>query len=214
MRYSAVNRFRRHRGRVLARKLGEIAERKGGKLLILDLGGWTSYWENVDLTNVESIVLMNKVLTPQERPDTFSSVKFQLVEGDACDLSDFDDKSMDLVHSNSLIEHVGTWPDMKRLADEALRVGRSGWMQTPAFEFPVEPHFRRPFVHWLGQPIRRMLVGSPAYLKDHSVGGRRAWIDRINLLSKAEVKALFHGNAVELYTERFLFLPKSYVVHW
>ena len=64
--------------------------------------------------------------------------------GDARNLSEYADGSVDLVHSNSVIEHVGGWADMRAMADEMMRIGRSGWMQTPAWEFPVEPHFRAP----------------------------------------------------------------------
>ena len=78
--------------------------------------------------------------------------------GDARNLSDYADGSVDLVHSNSVIEHVGGWADMRAMADEMMRVGRAGWMQTPAWEFPVEPHFRAPFLHWFGDPLRARML--------------------------------------------------------
>ena len=67
--------------------------------------------------------------------------------GDACDLAGYPDRSVDLVHSNSVIEHVGGWPRMAAMAGELMRVARAGWVQTPAWEFPIEPHFHAPLVH-------------------------------------------------------------------
>ena len=132
--------------------------------------------------------------------------------GDARNLGNHADKSIDLVHSNSVIEHVGYWPDQSAMAAALLRVGVSGWVQTPAFEFPIEPHFRLPFVHWFGQPLRCRLLAMSKNYRDYPIAMRRLHVDRTNLLSDAEVDALFPN--CDIHVERCCLFTKSYVVRW
>jgi hypothetical protein len=204
-----VNRFRKARGRVLRAQIEALAAALGRDITVLDVGGRPDYWDNVGLGRVARIEVLNYDAAELTRRPPSDLFVHKL--GDARNLSDYPDKSVDLVHSNSVIEHVGAWADMTAMAREAVRVGRSGWIQTPAWEFPIEPHFRAPFLHWFGQPMRRrMMLLSPRY-RPLDVGERREHIDRINLLSKAEVKALFPG--CKVMTEWLLF-PKSYSVQW
>lgn len=204
-----VNRFRMARGRVLAGQITRLSASLRRPVTVLDIGGRADYWDNVGFDGIAEIRLLNNDEHELERVGSGNMFVREL--GDARCLSGYGDKSVDLVHSNSVIEHVGQWPDICAVASEALRVGLSGWMQTPAFEFPVEPHFRLPLLHWLAPPLRRrMLAFSPDY-RALGVAERRYHVDRINLLSRPEVAALFPG--CEIFVERVLF-PKSYSARW
>ena len=208
MKDATVNRFRRARGKLLTAEIQRISEELGRPIHVVDVGGRPDYWDNVDTGAVSRIVLYNLEAGELDRGSTTD--KFDRQVGDACKLP-FDDASVDFVHSNSVIEHVGHWWDMQAMASEARRVGRHGWVQTPAWEFPVEPHYRLPFLHWLAPPARRALLKlSPKYGR-MSLAERRMHVDRINLLSRAEVGALFPGCRV--YVERVV-VPKSYVAIW
>jgi hypothetical protein len=80
-----------------------------GAVASIDLGGTEVRWSiaatQVDDPRVE-VDLINLEAEPTAKPNFRSRV------GDACDLADFDDMSYDLVHSNLLIEDVGTWDNM------------------------------------------------------------------------------------------------------
>ena len=204
-----VNRFRTARGRVLRAQIDALAGHLGRDIHILDVGGRADYWENVGLQHVAGVEILNYDAAELDRKAPKDIFVSRI--GDARNLAGYADQSVDLVHSNSVIEHVGSWGDMAAMAREALRVGRSGWIQTPAWEFPIEPHFRAPFLHWFGQPMRRRMMWMSARYRPLSLAERRHHIDRINLLSRAEVKALFPGCSI--MTERVLF-PKSYSVRW
>ncbi len=203
--------FRRRRGRILAAKIGHLASSLGRGVRIFDVGGRRDYWDNIGFSGIGSITLLNvdeaDLARPCSRPDLFVD---QL--GDARDLSGTGSDAFDLYHSNSVIEHVGGWADMKSMAREAVRVAPAGWIQTPAFEFPIEPHFRLPFIHWFGTPIRSKLLWFAKAYRDDGIDQRRLHAERINLLSRGEVNTLFPAR--RLRTERFLLLPKSYVVEW
>jgi hypothetical protein len=80
---------------------------------VLDIGGNTEYWldlepvwrgRNVDFTlvNIES--------------ERISDPRFTSLVADCRDLSRFADNSFDVVHSNSVLEHVGRWQDMRAMA--------------------------------------------------------------------------------------------------
>ena len=185
----AVNRFRKKRGKLLSEQIEMLARRKGRRIVILDVGGREDYWNNVATDHVDKIILLNMAedeIQLEERGNLFESRT-----GDARDLSAYDDKSFDLAHANSVIEHVGPWQDMQAMADEMRRVGDSGWVQTPAWEFPIEPHFREPFLHWFGQPARRRLLFMSRSYRGRTLPEKRWHVDRINLLSRPEFKALF-----------------------
>jgi hypothetical protein len=203
-----INRFRTARGRILRRQIDELANHLGRPLRILDVGGRAKYWQNVGLRNISEIRLLNN--DDSELTEDLSDV-FVAEFGDACDLKGYADKSVDLVHSNSVIEHVGEWSRMCAMADEVMRVGQSGWIQTPAWEFPIEPHFKLPFMHWFGPPARRAMLRFSRDYGRSTIKERRQHVDRINLVSYPEVKTLFPQ--CEIFIER-LVLAKSYTARW
>lgn len=210
MQDGTTSRFRRRRGRILAARLRSLATELGRDLRVLDVGGRRDYWDNVGFDGIAAITILNNEESDLGR-ETARSEFFVDRVGDARDLSDLGDGSVDFYHSNSVIEHVGSWDDMAAMASEAARVAPHGWVQTPAWEFPVEPHFRLPFMHWLARPARASLLRfAPAY-RGRSLHERRRHAERINLLSRHEVRALFPGTTVR--TERVIF-AKSYVAEW
>lgn len=204
-----VNRFRAARGRLLRGQIADLARHFGRPIVILDVGGRAEYWNNVGFDHIAAIHLLNSNQSELDRKAPCDLFVNEL--GDARKLSNYPDNSVDLVHSNSVIEHVGLWQDMCAMADEALRVGLSGWIQTPAWEFPIEPHFRLPFLHWFGQPLRRAMLRGSRHYGPLNIRHRRYHIDRINLLSYGEVESLFPG--CEIFVERFV-LAKSYTARW
>ncbi len=214
----AVNRFRAKRGRALAALIRARADRIGRGLEILDLGGRADYWGNIGLDGIARIVLLNNedpgIGRRSPYPGAAPPGLFRSIQGDARDLSAYADQSVDLVHANSVIEHVGGWSAMRAMAGEMMRVGRAGWAQTPAFEFPFEPHFHVPFAHWLGRPAQARAMAlslDPGHRRLDRDGRRRA-LEDVDLVTKGEMRLLFPGRP--LLVERFAFLPKSYVVHW
>jgi hypothetical protein len=205
--------WRRKRGVILRQFITTLACRLGRNITILDIGGRADYWQdNVGLDYISEIRLLT--IDPEEFERNNRVLGEQVIWthelGDARKLPHAD-KSFDLVHANSVIEHVGYWDEQIAMAKGAMRVGHAGWIQTPAFEFPIEPHFRAPFVHWFGQPIRRRLLGLSRY-RGGSCATRRWHIDRINLMSRVELSAMFPECSI--LVERFLLLPKSYIVQW
>lgn len=204
-----VNVFRKARGRLLARQIDALSTRLGRPVAILDIGGRERYWDNVPTENIARVSILN--LETHEMEPVGRDDIFEQIVGDGRDLGAFTDQSVDMVHSNSVIEHVGLWGDMQAMAREARRVGRAGWIQTPAWEFPIEPHYRLPFVHWLGQPLRRRCLALIEPYRSMTLAERRYYIDLTNMLSRAEFEALFEGSAI--HVERYV-LPKSYVAFW
>lgn len=171
---------------------------------ILDVGGNPLNWVYLDVK--PKITILN--LEPPQRslPDGFD-----YVVGDARDMS-FPTDSFDLCYSNSVIEHVGSWDDQKRFADEIRRVGRSYYVQTPNFYFFIEPHFIAPFIHWFPVSVRLKLV------RHFTLWGLTTRPDREEiestvretvLLTKRQMQSLFPDS--EFLTERVLGMQKSII---
>jgi hypothetical protein len=202
---------------MLRRLLDETVERLGRDITILDVGGRPDYWLNLpSLDRIARIDVMNAEPDEMDRPlpDDAPKGVFTRSVGDARRLEGHADRSVDFIHSNSVIEHVGSWTDMNDMARELRRVGRAGWMQTPAWSFPIEPHFHTPFMHWFGAPMRaRMLSISVARrFRQMGLAKRRREVESVTLLTRAEVAELFPGCAI--HTERVALLAKSYVAYW
>jgi hypothetical protein len=87
-------------------------------------------------------------------------------------------------------------------------------VQTPAWLFPVEPHFHAPFMHWFAAPVRASMLSLSMKRKFRIMepSPRRRIVETINLLTHREVRTLFPG--CDIFTERFALLPKSYTAHW
>lgn len=120
----SVNRFRRKRGALLRGQMARLAGRLGRPLTVLDVGGRPDYWENVGLEHVAHVTLLNARQQELDRPLPAGLPEgvFSKSLGDARDLVGYADQSVDLVHANSVIEHVGSWEDMARMASD----GRAG----------------------------------------------------------------------------------------
>lgn len=116
----------------------------------------------------------------------------------------FADRSFDIVHCNSVIEHVLAPDDRARLAAEIRRIGRNWFIQTPNVYFWIEPHSRMPFGQFLPQPALRRCLPHLARIWDHH--DTMQW----RLLNAKELLALFPQG--RLIRERFLGWTKSLVV--
>ena len=121
------------------------------------------------------------------------------------------DAEFDLLVCNSVLEHVPT--ELRTaLVSEMKRVARHVFIQTPAYEFPVEPHFIMPFVHWLPRQTGFWLVHfSPWRLISRPTAKTIAsyyWGTR--LLTRRELSALFPDETIE--QEKFLGMVKSHYV--
>ena len=210
-----INKFRARRGLLLRQQIHALADYLGRDIVILDVGGKADYWANVGFDRIARIDVMNYDERALNRPipEGMPAGIFTGKVGDARNLSEYADQSVDLAHSNSVIEHVGSWKDMRSMASEMMRVGRSGWVQTPAWSFPMEPHFWAPFMHWFGAPMRARMLSLSAFshYRKLDLHRRREQVEAINLLSKREVRTLFPERTI--YVER-LILAKSYTARW
>lgn len=188
--------------------------RNAGRLRILDVGGTADYWKPLadELRAVDAevrVVNFDSRELDAKTDDGFAG-RVTFATGDARDLP-FPDRSFDLVHSNSVIEHVGTWTDMESMAKEVRRLAASYFVQVPYFWFPYEVHYRAPFVHWLPEQLQarlfmRFKLGGSPY---PTVGGAMRKAQYTRVLDGFQFGALFPDGKIE--RERFAGLTKSLI---
>lgn len=179
---------------------------------ILDVGGTQGYWENMNfgITEEVKITLINLNLTIQN--SKYSN--FTSIIGNACDLSDFEDKHFDIVFSNSVIEHLFTKEAQIKMATEIRRVSKAYYIQTPNYYFPIEPHWMFPFFQFLPFSIRVFLTKNlnlGYYKKAISEDVAIQRIKEVRLLTEKEMKKLFPDGNV--FRERFGGITKSITMH-
>lgn len=176
-------------------------------LHILDLGGTTDYWEHGGWAGRDDVNVTLVNLTPeQQRYENILPVL-----GDACDLSAHADASVDLVFSNSMIEHLFSAERQATMASEVRRVACAYWIQTPNYWFPVEPHFLR--IGWQWRPVetriralQRGAVGQIGRCPDRYVAERH--VREVRLLRRGDLEQLFPE--ATLVAERVGGLVKSW----
>ncbi len=205
---SISNRFRAARFQFFL-NLFEAKEKAATEpITILDVGGMEHFWEKAGFLDRARITILNLDAPEAKHPNVTS------VAGDARDLSQYADRSFDLVFSNSVIEHVGTLEDQRRMASEVRRVGKDYFVQTPNFWFPVEPHALFPGFQWLPVFIRsRLLQRFPlGHLeREPTLADATATVRSIRLMTSAELESMFPD--AEIWQEKFFGLTKSLVMY-
>ena len=190
---SLVSRFRRARARRVVALIARIHAEKG-TVRIADLGGEPTYWSLFDRAFLDACKVRITVVNPGGVDEPADPALFEVIDGDACALPQYADHAFDLVHSNSVIEHVGDWPRMEAFAAECRRLAPRYYVQTPYFWFPVEPHFSAPFFHWRSEQSRAKSLlkrGHGFSPKAPDMGQAMRDVQHARLLDKAQFRFLF-----------------------
>jgi hypothetical protein len=215
-RNSLSYRMRSKRDRLLREFLLKARGEKRRSCRIVDLGGGAAYWERVGfdwLTMHEFEVVCVNFQEQELTRNSKQAGPVELAVGDACDMVGYADRSFDIVHSNSVIEHVGMWQKMADFASEVRRLAPSYYVQTPYFWFPFDPHFYRvPLIHWLPASLRlklhrRVKAGwsNPA----DDVGQAMNLVESNIMLDRSQFRFLFPD--AEHRFEFYAGLPKSMI---
>jgi ubiquinone/menaquinone biosynthesis C-methylase UbiE len=176
---------------------------------ILDIGGTETYWKMMELKEDDEIFITLLNLST----DRTTQSNIRTIVGDARRI-DAGDKTFDVVFSNSVIEHVGTYSDQMQMAQEVKRVGQRYFVQTPNKFFPIEPHFLFPFFQFFPimvrvQLLRNFNLGWFQKIPD-AVQAKRE-VENIRLLSKRDFMRLFSD--ARIYEEKVLGVTKSFVAY-
>jgi hypothetical protein len=208
MTVSNPNSFRRRRLKRFLDMVDSIAAEKG-TVRILDVGGTRDYWTGMEEAWRDRPVTITVV---NISPGGYQDDRIAVQQGDACSMPEFADGQFDVVHSNSVIEHVGHWDAMTAMAKEIARLAPRYFVQTPNVWFPLEVHFNMPFYHWLPEQARAsLLLRKPGKYLPRGSGLDQAMdmVQRVNLLSARQMRHLFPGATLE--RERILGLSKSLI---
>lgn len=193
-----VARFRRRRMRLFGETFAPTAATR-----VLDIGGTPYNWAFVPVRPALTLVNVG------ERERVEDGIRYLAGDGRALD---FPDGAFDIVYSNSVIEHVGTFADMERFAREVRRLAPRYMVQTPNRRFPVDPHLLTPFVHWLPRDLQRAVVRNGTvvgWLTRPSPEAVRHIVDATRMLTVAEMRRLFPD--ARIVVERFGGLVKSII---
>lgn len=180
-------------------------------LKIIDLGGSDYYWKHLNMTDnadFEILILNNEI----QNTESFSNITF--MKKDVRNLDFIKDKEYDLVYSNSLIEHLNSFEEQKKLANEIKRIGKRFFIQTPNYYFPVEPHFLFPFFQFLSVKMKTKLISNYKlgwYERQTDPFKAEELAKSIRLLKENELKDIFSG--CKIYKEKYFQLTKSFIAY-
>ena len=151
-------------------------------ITILDIGGTMSFWQSMQFKDAEVSIILLNLEEAQQLQHPFTSV-----QGDATALTQFADQSIDIVFSNSVIEHLFNWENQQKMAAEVLRVGKQHFIQTPNYWFPIEPHWVFPLFQFLPPLVKRWMtqylsLGHIGKINDPQMAKKQ--VDEIKLLTK------------------------------
>ncbi len=199
---SLSNKFRRKRFYLF----NQLIEKHKSPVKIIDLGGTQEFWENMGLvSNNIDVTILNIDNITVRYPN------FKFIQMDVRNLNVFKDKEFDIVFSNSLIEHIGNFVEKKQIAEEILRIGKSFFIQTPNYYFPLEPHFLVPFFQFFPLKIKVFLLrhfNLGWYSKLDKKEAEKI-VKETNLLRYKNVKLLFPDAVI--IKEKYLGFTKSFI---
>ena len=202
---SLGNKFREKRFSFFLKKFDSLNK----PITLLDIGGKINFWENRGLAGNNDYKIT--IINIEKEKSQYSNIKTKT--GDATDLSQFDDKSFDIVHSNSVIEHLYNFNNQSKMASEIVRVGKKHIVQTPNKYFFIEPHYLLPFFNIVPEKIKYLILTKTklSRLKKWDKNFAKQYIKEIRLLSEKEMKTLFPKS--KIYFEKFLGMNKSFTMH-
>lgn len=210
-RNSRESRFRANRFKLIQEIIQSILRAKGS-CSVLDLGGTEKYWDIGSEFIEGNADRLHFTLVNTDPIDVKKTHLFTAIEGSATDTTLLQGQHFDFVHSNSVVEHVGQFADMKLFAANVQRLGERYYVQTPNYWFPYEPHFRFVGFQYLPERLRiemlhRFKLGFFSRQRDWNDA---AWLVRHHrLLSAAQMKKLLPD--AEIKFEKFLFFNKSII---
>ena len=173
---------------------------------ILDVGGFPGDWKAYPVPGRRTVLNLNQVHQVNSEE---SGVEFVVGDGRRMDYAD---RAFDIVYSNSVIEHLSSFEDQARFAQEVSRVGDGVWVQTPARCFFLEPHYLTPFIHCFPKTLRKKLVRYFTvwgWFTRPSRQQAEEIVNEIRLLNHREMRTLFPDCCI--LKERFFGLTKSYI---
>lgn len=206
---SRRNSFRQKRVMLLNELIADVLTRQE-TCRVLDLGGTDVFWSTWhDMIDWERVTI-DCVNLDADGSAAGENMRIAFHKGDARDLSEFEDNAFDIVFSNSVIEHVGQWSDMQRMANEIRRLAPRYFVQTPNYWFPIEPHARTPFLHWLPEPWACRIVMTfkcGFWSKATTYSEAVSTVQSARLLNRPQMRELFPE--ATLLIETYFLFPKS-----
>ncbi|MDA7707924.1 class I SAM-dependent methyltransferase [Flavobacteriaceae bacterium] len=202
---SLGNQFREKRFSFFLKKINKLPK----PVSVLDVGGKINFWENRGLAGNLNYTIT--IVNFEKEKSQYSNIKTLI--GDATDLSQFVDKSFDIVHSNSVIEHLYNFNNQSKMASEIVRVGKKYIVQTPNKCFFLEPHYLLPFFQFIPDKLKYLILTKTklSRLKKWDKNFAKQYINEIRLLSLKEMKILFPKS--KIYFEKFFGMNKSFTAH-
>jgi hypothetical protein len=181
---SAFFRARRFRG------FRQLASAMPSPVRVLDLGGTRSYWSHLGALGTGEFEITTVNIQGVESEEE----GFRSLVGDVSNLEWLGESRFDMVHSNSVIEHLFTMDRQVQMAELIRSLGLPYWVQCPSYWTPMEPHFHVPGWQFLPKSLRYALIQrracgmrGPARDPEHA----RRLVDEIRLLKRRELQALF-----------------------
>jgi len=202
---SLGNKFRKKRFSFFLKKFDSLNK----PITLLDIGGKINFWENRGLAGNNDYIIT--IINIEKEKSNYSNINCLI--GDATNLNQFNNKSFDIVHSNSVIEHLYNFNNQSKMASEIIRVGKKHIVQTPNKYFFIEPHYLLPFFQFIPNKLKYYILTKTklSRLKKWDKNFAKQYIKEIRLLSEKEMKTLFPKS--KIYFEKFLGMNKSFTMH-
>ena len=202
---SLGNKFREKRFSFFLDKINKMEK----PVTIFDVGGKINFWENRGIAGNKNYKIT--IVNFEKEKSQYSNIKTLM--GDATNLSQFANKSFDIVHSNSVIEHLYNFENQKKMASEIIRVGQKHIVQTPNKYFFIEPHYLLPFLQFIPDKLKFLVLTKTklSRLKKWDKKFASQYIEEIRLLNLQELKILFPKS--KIYFEKFMGMNKSFTMH-
>jgi hypothetical protein len=119
------------------------------KTKILDLGGEPYFWQNFP---IKCKIYCLNIHEMKSGLDNIITIRY-----DGNNIP-FPNKYFDIVHSNSVIEHVGCFNSQMHFSKEIQRAAKNFWVQVPYCYFFWEPHDFFPFFQFMPSNFKILII--------------------------------------------------------